>query len=149
MNARIGSLCRELMLRTDSPFYSKGYVRVMEILLTNAPPNQCEHLIAPCLVGIVDDNVEYIVNFVIFMELELRSRIGQLSDETTRHELREKISALMSIPSDCKGPVKSTLENECDKIRTWSLEDQKRFFSTRMCNYIRISAEITLALLDE
>lgn len=148
MNRRIGSLHKEFMLSADSPFYSEAYLRVMNVLLSNVSPGQATYIIAPVLVGITDD-VEYIVNFVIFMELELKDRTGQIKSKSARREMLEKVGALMSVPSDCEDPAKDNIENKCEKLRTWGLEDQKRFFSTRMSDYIRISTELDLALFDE
>ena len=148
INERLASIQKKILLKPDNPFFSKGYTRVLEILLSNISPGQTIRLVFPALMNAADD-VEYIVNIVVFMELELLSRISILFNNTARHELSTKTSALMSIPSDSTNPEEDNIEKKCEKLRTWSLEDQKRFFSTRMREYVRISSEITLALLDE
>jgi len=148
INERFESIQKKIVLKSDNPFFSKGYTRVLEILLSNISPGQTIRLVFPALMNAADD-VEYIVNIVVFMELELLSRISILFNKTARHELSTKTKALMSIPSDSTNPEEDNIEKKCKKLRTWSLEDQKRFFSTRMREYVRISSEITLALLDE
>jgi hypothetical protein len=148
INKRLDIAYREIVLKPNNPFYSKGYERVMEILFFNLSGEQTMQIVLPVLKS-AKDMVEYLVNLVVFMELELVGRVFALFDKESRVHLHEKINGLMNVPSDCKTPEEDTLENKCINMRTWSLEEQKRFFANRMRSYVSISSEITLALLDE